>query len=79
MSETGDEGRGWGHTYADTLDKLEVRDLREQAILLTELTVHLAADEFSVPHKAPGEIAEALEAEDKATGMKITGDWPYDA
>ena len=78
MSETGDEGRGWGHTYADTLDKLEVRDLREQAILLTELTVHLADDEFSVDHVDPGTIAAALEDENKAEGMKITGDWPYD-
>ena len=78
MSETGDEGRGWGHTYADTLDKLEVRDLREQAILLTELTVHLASDEFSVDHEDPETIAAALEDENKAEGMKITGDWPYD-
>ncbi len=78
MSETGDEGRGWGHTFADTLDKIEVRDLREQAVLLTELTVNLASDEFEVSHKAPEEIAEALEAEDQAEGMKIIGDWPYD-
>ncbi|WP_158057384.1 M28 family peptidase [Halorussus halophilus] len=78
MSETGDEGRGWGHTYADTLDKLEVRDLREQAILLTELTVQVADEEFEVAHKDPEEIAEALEDEDQAKGMKITGDWPYD-
>jgi Zn-dependent M28 family amino/carboxypeptidase len=78
MSETGDEGRGWGHTFADTLDKVEVRDLREQAILLTELAVHLASDEFDVEHKAPEEIADALEAEDQAAGMKIIGDWPYD-
>ncbi|WP_435153497.1 M20/M25/M40 family metallo-hydrolase [Haladaptatus sp. DFWS20] len=78
MSETGDEGRGWGHTFADTLDKVEVRDLREQAILLTELTIHLASDEFDVAHKEPGEIAAALEAEDQAAGMKIIGDWPYD-
>ncbi|GKZ13467.1 M28 family peptidase [Haladaptatus sp. T7] len=78
MSETGDEGRGWGHTFADTLDKLEVRDLREQAILLTELAVYLASDEFEVEHKAPEEIADALEAEDQAAGMKIIGDWPYD-
>ena len=78
MSETGDEGRGWGHTYADTLDKLEVRDLREQAILLTELTVRLAADDFEAARKDPRDIADALEAEDKAEGMKITGDWPYD-
>ncbi|MFH5798535.1 M28 family peptidase [Haladaptatus sp. CMAA 1911] len=78
MSETGDEGRGWGHTFADTLDKVEVRNLREQAILLTELAVLLASDEFEVEHKAPAEIADALEAEDQAAGMKIIGDWPYD-
>ncbi|WP_276300826.1 M28 family peptidase [Halorussus lipolyticus] len=78
MSETSDEGRGWGHTYADTLDKLEVRDLREQAIVLTELTVRLAGDEFEAERKDPEEIAEALEAEDQAEGMKIIGDWPYD-
>lgn len=78
MSETGDEGRGWGHTHADTLDKLEVRDLREQAILLTELTVRLADERFEVTHKDPEDIAAALEAEDQAEGMKIIGDWPYD-
>jgi len=78
MSETGDEGRGWGHTFADTLDKIEVRDLREQAILLTELAVRVADEEFTVDPKEPDEIAAALEAEDKAEGMKIIGDWPYD-
>lgn len=78
MSETGDEGRGWGHTAADTLDKMEVRDLREQAVLLTELTVRLADAEFEVAHKDPEEIAEALEDEDQAEGMKVIGDWPYD-
>jgi Zn-dependent M28 family amino/carboxypeptidase len=78
MSETGDEGRGWGHTFADTLDKVEVRNLREQAILLTDLAVRLASDGFEVEHKAPAEIADALEAEDQAAGMKIIGDWPYD-
>jgi Zn-dependent M28 family amino/carboxypeptidase len=78
MSETGDEGRGWGHTYADTLDKVEVRDLREQAILLTELTVRLASDECEIPHRDPAEIAAALEDEDQAAGMKTIGDWPYD-
>jgi Zn-dependent M28 family amino/carboxypeptidase len=76
-SETEDRGRGWGHTFADTLDKLESRTLREQAILLTELAVELASDDATLPHRAPEEIAAALEAEDQAEGMKITGDWPY--
>jgi len=77
-SETDDEGRGWGHTFADTLDKLEVRNFREQAILLTDLAVDLAADDFAVAHASPDDIASQAEDEDLATGMKITGDWPYD-
>ena len=78
MSETGDRGRGWGHTFADTLDKVEPRVLREQAILLTELVVHVASEGFAVEHKPPEEIAAALEGEDQAEGMKVIGDWPYD-
>jgi len=78
MSETSGEGRGWGHTYADTLDKLQVRDLREQSILLTELVVQLTAADREIPHRDPGDIASQLEDEDLAEGMKITGDWPYD-
>ncbi|MFB6125654.1 MAG: M28 family peptidase [Halanaeroarchaeum sp.] len=77
MSDTGDEGRGWGHTYGDTLDKLAVRTLREQAIVLAELAVAVADEGFSVAHASPEDIAAALEAEDQAEGMKIIGDWPY--
>ena len=75
--ETESRGRGWGHTGADTLDKLESRNLREQAILLTELVVELADDGVTTERKGDDEIAAALEAEGKATGMKITGDWPF--
>ncbi len=77
MSETGETGRGWGHTHADTLDKLESRTLREQAILLTELVVTFTDEAFEISHKEPDEIAAALEREGEAEGMKITGDWPY--
>jgi Zn-dependent M28 family amino/carboxypeptidase len=77
MSETGTEGRGWGHTFADTLDKLEKRDLREQAILLAELVVELADDETAVGRREPEAIAAQLEDEDLAEGMKVIGDWPY--
>jgi Zn-dependent M28 family amino/carboxypeptidase len=77
-SDTGDAGRGWGHTRADTLDKLSVRDLREQAILLTELVVELADDGTAVARREPSAIAEQLEAENRADGMRVVGDWPYD-
>lgn len=76
MSETGDQGRGWGHTAADTLDKLDRRDLRSQSILLTELTVRLADASFDITPTSTAEIRTALEEQDLATGMKIIGDWP---
>lgn len=77
MSDTGEQGRGWGHTFADTLDKVDIRDLREQAVLLTELVCELASEETTVEHRPPEEIAAALEDEDQAAGMKVIGDWPY--
>ena len=76
-ADTGDAGRGWGHTHADTLDKLSVRDLREQAILLTELVVELASAETTVAHRSPAAIADQLEGENLAEGMRVIGDWPY--
>jgi len=77
MSETGSQGRGWGHTQADTLDKLDVRDLREQAVLLTDLTVAFADADLEVAPVAESTIAEALEDQDLAEGMKLIGDWPF--
>jgi Zn-dependent M28 family amino/carboxypeptidase len=77
MSETDGEGRGWGHTYADTLDKLDPRNLREQAILVAELVVELADEATEIEHRDPESIADQLEAEDLAEGMRVVGDWPY--
>lgn len=77
MSVTDAEGRGWGHTRADTLDKLEPRVIREQAILLTELTVELADDGTQIERRDPEDIAAQLEEEDLAEGMRVVGDWPY--
>ncbi len=75
--ETADRGRGWGHTAADTIDKLDVRNLREQSILLTELVVDLAAETHTIPRADTDRIATALESTGAATGMKFTGDWPF--
>ncbi len=77
QSKTTDGGRGWGHTYADTIDKIDPRTVREQAILLTDLTVRLADDRLSIGHKSADQVARALEEEDRAEGMKVKGDWPY--
>lgn len=77
MSQTTDEGRGWGHTRADTLDKLDVRDLRTQSILIAELVKYLASESVEIAHRDPASIADQLEDEDLAEGMKVIGDWPY--
>lgn len=71
------EGRGFGHTSADTLDKLDVRNLREQAVFLTELVAVLASDDITVPHREPDDVARSFEREGRAEGMKIIGEWPF--
>jgi Zn-dependent M28 family amino/carboxypeptidase len=76
-SETPGTGRGWGHTQADTLDKVDRRNLAEQAVLLTELTVELADRDVEIPHREPSAIAAQLEDENQDAGMKLVGDWPY--
>jgi Zn-dependent M28 family amino/carboxypeptidase len=78
-ADTSDRGRGWGHTHADTLDKLDSRTLRENAILLTDLVVELAAADRSIPHADPEEMATMLDSEGLADGMRVTGDWPYES
>jgi Zn-dependent M28 family amino/carboxypeptidase len=70
-------GRGWGHTHADTLDKLESRDLREGAILVTALVADVAGR--SVPPVNRDAVAEALERDGEAEAMRVTGDWPFES
>lgn len=71
-------GRGWGHTRADTLDKLDVRNFREQAILLAELVMTLADNSVRIPHRPSEAVAAQLEDERLDTGLRIAGEWPYD-
>ena len=76
-SVTDDQGRGWGHTEADTYDKIDSRNIRMHAILVADLAVELAREDTKVTHKAPTELVERLESENHAKGMKIIGDWTY--
>jgi Zn-dependent M28 family amino/carboxypeptidase len=75
-AETAGRGRGWGHTAADTLDKLQSRDLRESAVLLTELVVDLARADTDLPHRDPADIAADAAEQDLEAGLRVTGDWP---
>jgi len=75
-SDDGDRGRGWGHTRADTLDKLERRTLREGAIIVAALVADLAGVD-RIPRRDPADVAADLAAQDLDEGMRVTGDWPF--
>ncbi len=76
-----DEGTPWGprgrpvaHTRADTLDKVELRDVREHAGLCALLVDALARTEL--PRVDPETLADQLRAVDAESGMRAAGIWP---
>jgi Zn-dependent M28 family amino/carboxypeptidase len=69
-------GRGWAHTHADTLEKIDRRDLRDLAIQLACVTAELASAEFAVQRKTPAEIRDALDSDIESV-LKIAGRWPF--
>jgi len=70
-------GRGWGHTHADTVDKLDIRDLRANAVLLANSIRQLARDDVVVQEKT-GDQMRALIGEAKEEALRVTGKWPWD-
>jgi Iap family predicted aminopeptidase len=71
-----EKGRGWGHTHGDTLDKLDRRDLRETAIVLSAGIVRLAANDTEIPTKDRAEIKRMV-PEHHQQGLKASGRWPF--
>jgi hypothetical protein len=61
------EGRGWGHTTADSMDKVDSRDLLEGATMMTRLLLRLATQKEKIAEFTP--IKEVIENLEK-TGMK---------
>jgi Zn-dependent M28 family amino/carboxypeptidase len=74
-SDSGERGRGWGHTHADTRDKVDDRNVREHA-MLTALLVRELAETEEVPRLAADELAAAFRAADFETGMRAADLWP---
>jgi Zn-dependent M28 family amino/carboxypeptidase len=72
---TGHErGRGWGHTAADTRDKVDRRNLRDHAVLATLLVADLA--DASVPRVEAAALRERLVEAGAEPGMRAAGVWP---
>jgi Zn-dependent M28 family amino/carboxypeptidase len=70
----GARGRGWGHTEADTLDKVDPRTLRSHA-MLTALLVEAVA--CADPARVGGEdLRAAMVDADLEPGMRAAEVWP---
>jgi len=74
-SKSGERGRGWGHTHADTRDKVDDRNLREHAMLAALLVRELAATD-DVPRQRAEAVAGRLREDDYEEGMRAAGIWP---
>jgi Zn-dependent M28 family amino/carboxypeptidase len=75
-SDSGERGRGWAHTAADTRDKVDPRTLREHG-MLTAVLVHelLAVTPSRLDRDA---LVERFRAADFEPGMRAAGLWPAD-
>jgi Zn-dependent M28 family amino/carboxypeptidase len=75
-SDSGERGRGWGHTAADTRDKVDPRNLRSHAVLTALLVRRLTdADPGRVDREA---LRTAMVDREFEAGMRAAGIWPDD-
>ncbi|MFU8870197.1 M28 family metallopeptidase, partial [Natronococcus sp.] len=70
--------RGWGHTHADTLDKVDRRDLRALAVSVAAAVCKLAEADREVDRRSPDAVRQRAIDEGHAEGMRLTGVWPWD-
>jgi Zn-dependent M28 family amino/carboxypeptidase len=80
QSDSGERGRGWGHTQADTRDKVDDRNIRDHgvlaALLVLELGARAAAGDGRLPRLDRGTLQSAFRERDFETGMRAAGLWP---
>jgi Zn-dependent M28 family amino/carboxypeptidase len=69
-------GRGWGHTHADTLDKVDARNVREHGMLAALLLRELADGEREAERLAGEDLRAAFVEEGFEPGMRAAGMWP---
>jgi Zn-dependent M28 family amino/carboxypeptidase len=75
-SDSGERGRGWGHTHADTRDKVDDRCIREHGALAALLVQELADEATEVPVLDPYELEEAFREAEFEPGMRAANLWP---
>jgi hypothetical protein len=69
-------GRGWGHTTADTMDKVDHRNLQEGAMVAARLLLRLANQEKKLAKHTPLEkIIKHLEKNNMKKTLEIQKKW----
>ncbi len=69
-------GRGWTHTSADTLDKVDPKRLKDAAMVLAHSLIHLANEPSAIAEMTPvGEIVKRLEENGTAEILKVQLKW----
>jgi Zn-dependent M28 family amino/carboxypeptidase len=73
-SVTPERGRGWGHTHADTRDKVDSRNVREHGMLAALLVQDLTSRD--VPRPGQDALRERLLDAELRPSMEAAGVWP---
>jgi len=69
--------RGWGHTKADTEDKVDIRDMREAAANLARLLIRMATvDELPFERKSKEDVKAMLRKYEYDEVMEILKSYP---
>ena len=69
-------GRGWGHTHADTLDKIDIRDLREHAVTVADVVCALTEPDRDVPSRSREDTRDLID-DGYEQELKLGGRWSY--
>ena len=69
-------GRGWGHTTADMMDKVDPRNLQEGVMVMARLVLRLANQEEKIADHTPlNEIIARLEKNGMKKTLEIQKKW----
>ena len=77
---SGDKGpRGWGHTAADTLDKVSVQAIRLAAAAVARMIARVATDASPWPgrRRTPDEVKATLQAQGTEPLLRAEEQWPF--
>jgi hypothetical protein len=74
-----ESGVGWGHTAADTLDKVQPRILRDTAGTITRLFLRMASSPGELPRirRSPDEVRRLVSDAGFEKALRADGKWPF--